>query len=89
MTHIASHGKIHHAIKNGKPSIKMAIFNSYVTNYQRVHDDLPSLPILPNFHAIPQLQFDAPGSTSPAGRSRSQRLWGPEPRAHRTFMGFS
>ena len=25
----------HHAI-NGKPTISMAIFNSYVTNYQRV-----------------------------------------------------
>ena len=30
-------GKIHHAMKMGKSTISMAMFNSYVTNYQRVH----------------------------------------------------
>jgi hypothetical protein len=31
-----NYGKIHHAMKTGKLTISMAIFNSYVTNYQRV-----------------------------------------------------
>ena len=35
------YGKIHHAIFMGKSTISMVIFNSYVTNYQRLIFDSP------------------------------------------------